>query len=346
VPFNITTNGGNAITVSGATVTIQGDGWIDVREIRVNGSPEGLVVTWIDGDTWRITLPVTPGTNQYLLTAFDHQGTVVGTDVIVITGTGAVVPASPANLTVSEIMYNPATNPDDEFIEVQNIGAQTIDLTGCAFTTGIDYNFANGATLAPGARMVIVKAQFLNASALSNGGEQIVLSGPGGVIKNFTYDDFAPWPVSADGLGRSLVLIAPRTNPELNDPFNWRPSTTIGGNAGTSDALPAPANPLADDDANGWCNLLEYAAVMPVAPATLDATGHLTLAFTRNLAADDAIYIVETSSDLSTWNGGAAVERVSQANPIGATVVETWRVVDAAAGNGRQFIRLRAQVRP
>ena len=347
VPFNITTNGGAAISTNGATITIQGDGWIDVREIRVNGSPDGLAVTWIDDHTWRVTLAVTPGTNQYLLTAVDHQGAVVGTDTIVITGTGAVVPASPANLTVSEIMYNPATHPDDEFIEVQNIGAQTIDLTGCAFTAGIDYNFANGATLAPGARMVILKTQFLNASALSNGGERIVLSGPGGVvIKDFTYGDSAPWPASADGLGRSLVLIAPRTNPELNDPFHWRPSTAPGGNPGASDALPAPAIPLGDDDGDGWPNLLEYAAAMPVAPATLDATGHLTLAFTRNLAADDAIYLVETSGDLQTWNGGAAVERVSQANPVGATAVETWRVVAPASGNGKQFIRLRATVRP
>ena len=347
VPFAITTNGGAAVSTSGATLTIQGNGWIDVREIRVNGSPDGLAVTWIDDHTWRVTLAVAPGTNQYLLTAFDHQGAAIGTSAIVVTGMGVVVPASAGNLTVSEIMYNPATHPDDEFIEVQSIGAQTIDLTGCAFTTGIDYLFANGTTLTPGARMVILKAQFLNASALSNGGERIVLSGPGGgIIKDFKYGDSAPWPASADGLGRSLVLIAPRANPELNDPFNWRPSTTNGGNPGTSDALPAPANPLGDDDGDGWPNLLEYAAARPIVPATFDATGHLTLAFTRNLAADDAIYVVETSADLQTWNGGAAVERVSQANPIGGTTVETWRVVSPAIGNERQFMRLRATVRP
>ena len=347
VPFAITTNGGGAITTSAATTTIEGHGWIDVREIHINGLPDALPLTWIDGTTWRVTIPVAPGTNTVTLTAFDHSGALVGTASIVVTGTGGVVPASAANLVVSEIMYNPATNQNDEFIEVQNIGAQTIDLTGCAFVTGINYNFPNGAQLAPGARMVILKTQFLNNSALSNSGERVVLAGPGGVaIKDFTYGDTAPWPMSADGLGRSLVLIAPRTNPDPTNPFNWRPSTANGGNPGTSDALPAPANPLGDDDGDGWPNLLEYAAVMPVASTGLDASGRLTLAFTRNLAADDAIYIVQTSNDLQTWSGVPAVEWVSQANPVGATAVETWRTVAPPVAGTKQFMRLRVQLRP
>ena len=345
VPFAITTNGGNPISVSTATTTIEGRGWIDVREIRINGSPDGLLVTWINGDTWRVTIPVAPGTNTVTLTAYDHNGVLVGTATIIVTGTGGVVPATAANLVVSEIMYHPATNPDDEFIEVENIGVQTIDLTGCAFTAGIEYYFATGATLASGARMAIPKTQFLNATALSNGGDRITLRGPGGVpIKDFAYDDAAPWPGSADGLGRSLVLIAPRTNPDPANPLNWRPSAVSGGNPNTSDAQPAPANPLGDSDGDGWPNLLEYAVTMPGVTTGLDATAHLTLAFTRNLPADEALYLVETSSDLQTWSGGAAVERVSQANPIGAAAVETWRTV--APASTKRFIRLRVQLRP
>ena len=271
----------------------------------------------------------------------------VGTDTITITGTGTVVPAAPGNLLVSEVMYNPATNPDDEFIEVMNIGAQTIDLTGCTFTRGIDYNFPNNTTLAPGARMVILKAQFLNATALSNSGERITIEAPGGVpICDFTYADSAPWPAAADGLGRSLVLIAPRTNPNPNDPLNWRPSTAAGGNPGTTDAQPPPANPLGDDDLDGWLNLAEYGVTLPGIVAGRDATDHLTLSFTRNLAADDAIYILETSNDLATWNPAPAVERVGQALPIGATAVETWRCTTAVTGNPKQFLRLRVQLRP
>ena len=347
VPFNITTNGGSAISVSGSFATIQGDGWIDVREIRVNGSPEGLPVTWIDGDSWRVSFPIVPGTQVYTLAAYDHLGALVGTDTITITGTGSVVPAAPGNLLIVEVMYHPAVNPDDEFIEVMNIGAQTIDLTGCTFSRGIDYNFASGATLAPGARMVILKTQFLNATGLSNSGERLTLEAPGGiVIHDFTYGDAEPWPAAADGLGRSLVLIAPRTNPNPNEPLRWRPSTADGGNPGTTDAQPPPANPLGDDDLDGWQNLAEYGATLPGIFAGRDATDHLTLAFTRNLAADDAIYLLETSDDLATWNPAPAVERVSQANPIGATAEETWRTVSPSTGNAKQFMRLRVQLRP
>jgi hypothetical protein len=347
VPFKITTNGGNPISANGATTTISGDGWIDVRTIHIDGSPEGLPVTWIDGDSWQVTIPVIPGEHTVTLTAFDSQGLLVGTGSIVVTGTGNIVPASAANLVVSEIMYHPAGS-DAEFVEVMNIGAQTIDLTSCAFGGGIDYSFENGATLAPGARMVITEAQFLNGTHLANGGERITLAGAGGVvIQDFIYDNDPPWPTSADGLGRSLVLVAPQTNPNPTDPLNWRPSVAPGGNPGTSDAVPAPANPAGDDNGNGWPNLIEYAVVMPELAASVDTAGRLTFTFTRNLDADDAICMLQTSNDLVTWTTDPSlVERVSQADPIGGTAVETWRTVHPVTNGAQHFIRLRVQLRP
>ena len=347
VNFRVTTNGGNPFSVSGSTATLQGDGWIDVREIRINGSPDSLAVIWTDGDSWRITVPIEPGQNLITLTAYNHQGLLVGTSTITITGTGTVVPASAENLVISEIMYHPLTNPDDEFVEVMNISTQTIDLTNCAFTNGFDYNFASGARLNAGVRLVIPKAQFLNGTGLNNSGERITLSGPGStIIDSVAYSDAGQWPASADGLGRSLVLIAPQTRPDPDDPFNWRPSTANGGNPGTSDAQPAPANPLGDDNQNGWSNLLEYAAAMPVTSQGLDGEQHLMFSFTRKLASDDALYFVGTSTDLQTWTGGFSVARVSQANPVGATAVETWRVVEPALGHAVQWVRLRVQLRP
>ncbi len=342
VPFHITTNGGNPISASGATATIEGDGWINVREIRVNGSPGSLPVTWLDGDSWRITIPVAPGANTVTLTAYDHQGALIGTDTITVTGSGSTVPASAANLVVSELMYNPARGT--EFIELMNIGASTIDLTNCAFTEGVKYNFTEGTTLAAGARFVINAPQFLNGSGLSNSGERLILiGGDGSVIKDFTYDDSNPWPAAADGAGHSLTLIAPRTNPDPANPLHWRPSVAIGGSPGTSDAVPAPAVPLGDDDNDGDVNLLEYAATLPGVTAGLDAT-RPTLKFTRNLAADDAIYIIETSADLSTWTN-VGIERASQTLPINGTTAETWRTI-APVPHLKQFLRLRVQLRP
>ena len=218
------------------TATIEGDGWINVREIRINGSPERLPVTWIDGDTWRITIPVVPGTNTITLTAFDHQGTLIGTDTITVNGTGLIVPASAENLVVSEIMYQAATAGPDEFIEVRNISNQTIDLTNCAFSSGLDYNFVSGTTLAPHARMVLPQTQFLNGTSLANGGERIILTGAGGVIiKDFAYDDEPPWPTSPDGRRVEFDPDRSRNEPESQQshelaperrsrrqPWNWR----------------------------------------------------------------------------------------------------------------------------
>jgi hypothetical protein len=92
--------------------------------------------------------------------------------------------------------------------------------------------------------------------------------------------------------------------------------------------------------------LLEYAAAMPVASQGLDAEQHLMFSFTRKLASDDAIYFIETSTDLQTWTSGFAVARVSQADPVGATAVETWRVIEPAPGHAVQWVRLRVQLRP
>jgi hypothetical protein len=45
------------------------------------------------------------------------------------------------------------------------------------------------------------------------------------VIRSFTYDDEFPWPDSPDGLGDSLVLVAPATNPDHSLAANWRASS-------------------------------------------------------------------------------------------------------------------------
>lgn len=345
-PFNITTN--SPITVDTPTATIEGDGWINVREIRINGSPESLPLTWIDADTWRITIPVAPGTNTITLEAFDHQGALIGTDTITVTGTGSVVPGTATNLVVSEIMYNPAVAGASEWIEVMNIGPQTIDLTNCAFTAGIAYTFAPGATLAPGARLVLTELQFLNSTGLSNGGERITLTGAGGVIiQNFIYDDDLQWSKSADGRGWSLTLIAPRTNPNPGDPLSWRPSVAQGGTPGGSDAVPLPPNLLGDDDGDGYSNLLEFAAPAPSLEADVDATAHLVASFLRNVAADDAKYVFEISTDLTTWQSDPTlVERISQSDPAAGIVNETWRVLTPVPPQQQQYLRLRIDRRP
>jgi hypothetical protein len=192
---------------------------------------------------------------------------------------------SASNLVISKLHYNPVGASDaEEFIEVMNIGANGADLTNCRFSAGVDFTFPDSYALAAGARCIIVRdlaafqaayptvppAQiagvFANATSLSNGGEHVLLLGAdNSVIKDFTYNNKAPWPASADGLGPCLVLINPTSNPDHTNAGNWRPSTVIGGTPGASDATSysawASANGIsdltgaADDDKDGLTNL-------------------------------------------------------------------------------------------
>lgn len=61
-------------------------------------------------------------------------------------------------LRITELMFDPVADSNAsrfEFIELQNIGPSTLNLEGVRFTNGLEYEFAAGTTLAPGAFIVI-----------------------------------------------------------------------------------------------------------------------------------------------------------------------------------------------
>jgi len=150
------------------------------------------------------------------------------------------------NLRVSELMYNPA-DPNTEFIELQNIGPEAINLNRVHFTDGIDFMFGD-TTLDAHEYAVLVKDQtafaarydtaVINMSgnytgSLDNNGEEIVLCDAIGTeIHNFAYDD--AWYELTDGPGFSLTMI----NPDSTDPNDWnvkpgwRSSLNEGGTPG------------------------------------------------------------------------------------------------------------------
>lgn len=158
------------------------------------------------------------------------------------------------SLRISEIMYHPANtgNPNDpnaEYIELTNIGTQTINLSLVQFTKGVDFTFPSFA-LAPGKYGLVVRdtAAFeATYSAglpvagqyegnLSNAGERIELQDAAGkVILDFAFDD--AWYATTDGGGFSLTAKDPRTTDpnDLADKSVWRPSTRKGGSPGASD---------------------------------------------------------------------------------------------------------------
>ena len=93
------------------------------------------------------------------------------------------------HLRITEIMYNPIGGTPFEFVELQNTGPLTLDLTGVRFADGIEFEFPS-MTLEPDEYVVVVSDQveFQNRygaavnvagqyeGALSNGGEQIILT--------------------------------------------------------------------------------------------------------------------------------------------------------------------------
>lgn len=253
----------------------------------------------------------------------------------------AVVPAGPANIVVSEIHYHPAVG-GTEFIELMNIAATAVDLSGAAFSRGIEFTVPPNTVLAPGARYPITAAQFENASALSNGGERITLvSGDGvTVIRDFTYRDAAPWPATPDGTGPSLVLMNPRaaaTDAWHKDGSRWRYSIVSGGTPGGTDGRSFAGNPSADADGDGLRAVVEHALGTSDADASSGFTGYgLTadparsesylFSFHRSAVAEDVLFTVEISTSLAAGSWATVgVVRVSAAQ-AGDTIAELWRL--------------------
>ena len=251
VNFEITTNGGNPMTVDDTNVALRGKGWIDVREVRLFGSETPLKVTWIDTDTWEIIVPLSLGGNDITLEAFNFRGERIGASDITVTTT-AVQPAVRDQLRISEIHYNPAGEDTTEFVELIHAGAEgssPIVLDGVRFTDGIDFAFPAGFTLAAGERTVIVSdllafeaaygqgnnvaGQF--AQSLRNSGERIELvDDVDAIIHSFSYND--NWYPESDGGGYSLTIADVTQDPILWDSSDgWRLSEDIGGSPGIAD---------------------------------------------------------------------------------------------------------------
>ncbi len=159
-------------------------------------------------------------------------------------------------LVISEIMYSPPGDsrlPGDEyeFVELTNTGSEALDLSGLSFVSGISYSFSDGASLAPGARFLIVRnlAAFQSrypgvtvngvySGSLANNGESLSLSHSLlGEVLSFSFDDAAPWPLAADGLGFSLVLRNPSSGADPGDASSWRASSSPGGSPGEADTI-------------------------------------------------------------------------------------------------------------
>jgi len=314
---------------------------------------------------------------------------------------------SASNLVISEFMYHPAapssselaaghTDQDDfEFIEIMNTShTDTVDLAELSFTGGVSFNFSGSAVteLAPGERAVVVSdsSAFLlrysgfahpvageYGGGLSNSSETITLSVNDPtpvVVHSFTYDDDLPWPDCGDGLGYSLVLVSPNSNPDHTDPVNWTCSEEFGGSLN--------GNPMAfdyatwadfnfsgsqlldlnivgsnqDPDGDGRSNYLEFAfgtnpnesdvvdGGVVIAPVEVVGVEYVLVEFTRSGFASGLTYAIGASPDLS---GGSWVQvpggGIDAASPVllpDGRIRESWRVTTPISDLPQRYFRL------
>ncbi|MDA0766959.1 MAG: lamin tail domain-containing protein [Verrucomicrobia bacterium] len=297
-------------------------------------------------------------------------------------------------LVITEVMYHPSdptaaefaagfTDDDDfEYIELRNVGPVALDLADLRLTRGIDFDFLGSAvtSLAPGEFVLVVSnraaiemryglglpiaGEWESTDKLDNGGEQLKLSfGAGDAIRDFVYDDVAPWPTEPDGTGASLTLSDPFSVPDHALATNWQASSFPQGTPGVDD----PTGPFAewmaarnatDPDApfgtSSLSHLLAYAvgadlAVVPGAAlpsvARVEDGGIVYPALRYRVRQDgsEIAYFVEVSEDLVSWkSGGAHTTQVGAPEDNGdGTVTLTVRSLQPVASRPNQFLRLR-----
>jgi len=210
---------------------------------------------------------VSPNATEYAGAVTLDQSTIVKTRAFngawsaLNEATFAVGPVAD-NLRITEIMFHPRetgdpNDPNEEYIELKNVGGEAINLNLVKFTNGIEFTFGDF-ELGAGELAVIVRDRLAfeaqcpafsgviageYSGSLDNGGEEIDLKDAlDAEIHDFDYDD--DWRPHTDGDGFSLTIIDP-LNPDPNswdEKDSWRASVYIGGSPGWDDSgiLPNP----------------------------------------------------------------------------------------------------------
>ena len=241
-------------------------------------APAGEIYYTVDGSDPRDAATDQPSTTAYrwdgqpvtLIDSTRLQAHLIDQGAWSALTAATFVPARRPCLRITELMYHPADPAhgdaaDIEFLEVANLGQQSLELGGFRLTGGIQFDFPD-ATLDPAEHVVVVSDQagYLAhygsdarvmgeySGQLSNGGESIRLAAPlGETVLDFQYDD--GWYPVTDGEGYSLVIVDPSADPAAwNLKSNWRPSDWPGGSPGLADPVDATViDQLAADIASG-----------------------------------------------------------------------------------------------
>ncbi|MFN0173644.1 MAG: lamin tail domain-containing protein [Saprospiraceae bacterium] len=152
-------------------------------------------------------------------------------------------------IAISEVNYNPDnTRNSGDWIEFHNYGNASLNLSHWRFTDSTisnNYIFPTGTILQPGAYLLLAEdttlfhTQFPLVAAygpigfgFSNSGEALTLLDHNNLpVVSMRYWDSSPWPIAADGYGRTLELLNDTLNPALYS--SWF-AGCVGGSPGRS----------------------------------------------------------------------------------------------------------------
>jgi len=277
---------------------------------------------------------------------------------------GCSVLASPADVVINEIMYNP---PDDawgyelEFVELYNRGAGKVDISGWRFSDGISFAFPAGTVMESDGYLVVCSDPVKMVSRygiynvigpfsgrLDNQGERVALSDGSAVpvlIDEVEYGTGGNWPSEPDGNGPSLELVNPWADNSIGG--NWRASQPrLGrGTPGSAnscyqgnpppavmDVMRSPVSPTSTQTVSITARVTDESAVQTVRLYYDSGSG------TQQLAMADLGGGVYSATIPAQWNGTWVWYSIAATDdslavgwwPIGAPEKKAWYRVDNA----------------
>lgn len=282
-------------------------------------------------------------------------------------------------LRITEMHFAPLGGKEFEFIELINIGPESLDLAGIRFTDGIEAELSG--SLAPGELGLVVSnpANFpglkivgIFTGALNNGGEQVTLRDVAGenilsfdyegdwftAVRNSgysldfrnesadwsTWDDRLGWATSCE-VGGSPGLVNPV--PHSNDYESWIQSYFTEGELGD----PLVSGPMADANGDGASNLMHYALGIDPKVVLSGAFGDViidggvvSLRFDRLMKTPDLTIAVQVSDDLLDWSTEAIL--TDSESQEGDLETVTFRSPISSLVEARQFLRVRVTRNP
>lgn len=191
---------------------------------------------------------------------------------------------------------------------------------------------------------------------LSHCGKRLKLShGSGTAVHDFEYDDEAPWPLAAYGVGMSLVLIDPLLAHGHGQFASWQASSSSSGSPVLAEGVSPFAqwmasngfvDPLAEWNASGFSNLMAYALGADltgdskplVSLVEFEGERYPVIEFRRRLGASEVRFEAQVSFDLDDWSGATVPHEVI---PRGDGTESVFiRPATSISAEPKQFLRI------